>query len=98
MKGKSLIPQRKKVGAERAGKYGNKILENGERKGKIITFSPLLSAWEGEEASSAEPRALVASGATRHLQDRGMGEAESRWGSLKLYEEEHTLRSPPLTT
>lgn len=42
----------------------------------MITFSPLLSAWEGDEASSAEPRALVASGAARHLQDRGKGEAE----------------------
>lgn len=44
-----------------------------------LAFSPQLSVWGGEEASSAEPRIILANGATGHIQVRGEGEAETRW-------------------
>lgn len=63
---------------ERAGEDVNKILENGMQTDEGLAFSPQLRVWGGEEASSAEPRTILAYGATEHLQDRGKCEAETR--------------------
>lgn len=73
MKGKSLIPQPKKAGPEEREQegHGNKILAKGKQVEEMLAFSPLLSAWGGEEASSAEPQTIPANGPAGHLQDRG---------------------------
>lgn len=43
-----------------------------------LAFSPQLRVWGEKEASSPEPQTILANGATRHLQDSGKGEAETR--------------------
>lgn len=56
----------------------HKTLENREQTDEVITFSPALNVWGGEEASLAEPQTILACGA--------------RWVGCKPYKEEHILR------